>query len=295
MAVWDETPHMLAMALLPLAVVFLALAIQKGTLFRYAGAVATIVAMTLASTFGPIEAAMVSIFLLRVADQRWIKHKIMLIGTLGITWYLCLCYERVFIAAFVDFGGACGVGARGETGMEFSLSDCSRDSGLRLDCPVAVASKMEPEPLVSVYRLVCIHGELPSAHRNVFSPGVVAPTGSLQNRNGSWAGARGGFWFVAFSPEVAAVNRVWVAVLASFARCGTRCKPSTICKGDSEFCRHKADNRIPRGRVDTGKFAGCASYDARLYCAVDKCIHRRAAIFWKFLKHGIQSGTTESS
>jgi hypothetical protein len=28
---------------------------------------------------------------------------------------------------------------------------------------------------------------------------------------------------------------------------------------------------------------------------VDKCIHRRAAIFWKFLKHGIQSGTTESS
>jgi hypothetical protein len=87
MAVWDETPHMLAMALLPLAVVFLALAIQKGTLFRYAGAVATIVAMTLASTFGPIEAAMVSIFLLRVADQRWIKHKIMLIGTLGICAY----------------------------------------------------------------------------------------------------------------------------------------------------------------------------------------------------------------
>jgi hypothetical protein len=69
-AVWDDTPHLAALALLPVAIVFLALAIRKTRLIYYTGAVLMVALMVLASDFGAVELTTACLCLISVFPRR---------------------------------------------------------------------------------------------------------------------------------------------------------------------------------------------------------------------------------
>jgi hypothetical protein len=87
MAGWDETPHMTALALLPPAIVFLALSIRKRRPLHYAGAALAIAACALASDFGPVMVAMASLCLLFVLLRRDWMRNLLLTGGIGLFAY----------------------------------------------------------------------------------------------------------------------------------------------------------------------------------------------------------------
>jgi hypothetical protein len=64
MAVWDETPHLTALALLPLVILALWLAMERRRPVYFAGAAAAIAAIALASDFGPVLVVLSMICLL---------------------------------------------------------------------------------------------------------------------------------------------------------------------------------------------------------------------------------------
>jgi hypothetical protein len=87
-AVWDETPHLAAVSLLPLAVLFLVLSIERRRKIWYAAASITIALMTMASAFGPIIAAMSAACLLSVLRRKdWMRNLVLVAG-IGVYAYL---------------------------------------------------------------------------------------------------------------------------------------------------------------------------------------------------------------
>jgi len=87
-AVWDETPHMAALALLPLVILFLSLSIRKRRTVYYAATVLAIAACSLASDFGAIVTAMASVCLLFVLRRRDFVRNLMLTAGIGLFSYI---------------------------------------------------------------------------------------------------------------------------------------------------------------------------------------------------------------
>jgi hypothetical protein len=85
MVLWDDTPHVLALAFLPLAILFLSLSIRRQRLIYYAAAAVSIAGATLASAFGPIMVAMAALCLLFVLRREDYKRNVLV--TLGIGAY----------------------------------------------------------------------------------------------------------------------------------------------------------------------------------------------------------------
>jgi hypothetical protein len=69
-AVWDDTPHLAALALLPLAILFLALLIRSRRISYYSILVVLIALMALASDFGPVEVVLAGVCLIAVFPRR---------------------------------------------------------------------------------------------------------------------------------------------------------------------------------------------------------------------------------
>jgi hypothetical protein len=86
-AVWDETPHMAALAVLPLVILFLSLSILKRRPVYYAAATLAIAACSLASDFGPVLAAMVSLCLLCVLRRQDFGRNLLLTAGIGLFSY----------------------------------------------------------------------------------------------------------------------------------------------------------------------------------------------------------------
>ena len=94
LAAWDDTPHVTALALLPLAVLFLVLAIERRRLVYYAAAALTIASMAAASAFGPVMAAMASVaYLAALPRKEWRRGALVTAG-IGV-------YAYLMVAAFV--------------------------------------------------------------------------------------------------------------------------------------------------------------------------------------------------
>ena len=87
-SVWDETPHMSAVALLPLAILFLALSIESRRRIWYAAAALTIALMTAASAFGPVIAAMAAACLILVPRREERMRPFLLVAGIGAYAYL---------------------------------------------------------------------------------------------------------------------------------------------------------------------------------------------------------------
>jgi hypothetical protein len=81
-AVWDDTPHLAAIALLPLVILFLSLSLRKKELRYYWAASVLIALAALASAFGPVMVAMAAVCLLFVQREEFAK-KLLIIALIG--------------------------------------------------------------------------------------------------------------------------------------------------------------------------------------------------------------------
>jgi hypothetical protein len=82
---WDDAPHVLGLAFLPLAILFLSLSIQKRKPIYYAAAAVMIACGAAATAFGPVTVAMAALCLLFVLRREEYKSNILL--TIGIGAY----------------------------------------------------------------------------------------------------------------------------------------------------------------------------------------------------------------
>jgi hypothetical protein len=87
MVSWDDTPHVLALAFLPLAILFVTLSIRKRRPIYYAAAAASIGAATLASAFGPTVLAMTALCLAFVLRRHGYKGAVLLTMAIGVYGY----------------------------------------------------------------------------------------------------------------------------------------------------------------------------------------------------------------
>jgi len=88
MAVWDETPHMFALAVLPLIILLLSLSIRTRRIGYCVATALAIAVCSLASDFGPVLAAMVSLCLLFVLRRQDIVRNLLLTAGIGLFAYL---------------------------------------------------------------------------------------------------------------------------------------------------------------------------------------------------------------
>lgn len=87
-AVWDETPHLAAVSLLPFAIFFLARSLERRRVWWYAAAAATMGLLTLASAFGPVIAAIAAICLLIAHRPEPLASKFWVLAAIGSYAYL---------------------------------------------------------------------------------------------------------------------------------------------------------------------------------------------------------------
>ena len=87
MSVWDETPHMAALAILPLVILLLSLSIRKRHPVYYAATTLAIAACALASDFGPVLTAMASVCLLFVLRRQDYVRNLLLTAGIGLFSY----------------------------------------------------------------------------------------------------------------------------------------------------------------------------------------------------------------
>jgi hypothetical protein len=91
MTAWDEMPHMTALAILPLVILFLSLSIRRRRAVYYAATTLAIAVCALASDFGPVTTAMASLCLLFVLRrQDWMRNLLLTAG-IGLFAYAICC------------------------------------------------------------------------------------------------------------------------------------------------------------------------------------------------------------
>jgi hypothetical protein len=82
-SVWDDTPHLTALAFLPLVILFLARSIETRRPVYYAGAAASIGLAALASAFGPVMVVLAAACLLFVLRRQDWSRNLMLTAGIG--------------------------------------------------------------------------------------------------------------------------------------------------------------------------------------------------------------------
>ena len=87
LAVWDDLPHLAALALLPIAILFLIASLERRRLRWYIPTVLLIALMALASEFGPVEIMLAAICLLFVFRREALGRNIAIIMALGACAY----------------------------------------------------------------------------------------------------------------------------------------------------------------------------------------------------------------
>jgi hypothetical protein len=88
MAVWDETPHMASLAILPLVILLLSLSIRVRRPLYYVATILTIAVCALASDFGPVLTAMAAVCLLFVLRRDDFARNILITGGIALFSYL---------------------------------------------------------------------------------------------------------------------------------------------------------------------------------------------------------------
>ncbi len=90
-AVWDDAPHMIAVALLPLAVLFLARGVERGRRLDYALAAVCMALMAMASAFGPVMALVAALALVASsADKEWKGRAAAILATGACAYLLAI-------------------------------------------------------------------------------------------------------------------------------------------------------------------------------------------------------------
>ena len=100
---WDDTPHLAAIAMLPLIVLFLSLAIRQRRPVWYALSALSIALATWCSSFGPIDTALAALCLLFVLRRQSIGFNVLLVCAIGFwAWAMTAPYQSPAIIAAVQ-------------------------------------------------------------------------------------------------------------------------------------------------------------------------------------------------
>jgi hypothetical protein len=86
-AIWDDTPHLTALALLPMVILFLTLAIRKRRPAYYIILVLLIALMALASNFGPVEVVIAAVSLIAVFPRQDYARNALLVISISLVAY----------------------------------------------------------------------------------------------------------------------------------------------------------------------------------------------------------------
>jgi hypothetical protein len=110
-AVWDDTPHLAALALIPLTILFLSLSIRKRRVGYYAAAAVCIALAALCSAFGPTDTAMAALCLLFVLERERLAFNIALVVGIGVyAWAMAAFLSPEVIAAIAQSSNRDGTG-----------------------------------------------------------------------------------------------------------------------------------------------------------------------------------------
>jgi hypothetical protein len=93
-AQWDDTPHLAALALLPLTILFLVLSIRRRRAPYYAVLVLLIAGMALATDFGPIEVLIAAMCLIPVFPRKDYGRNTALVISIGLIAYAIIAVLR---------------------------------------------------------------------------------------------------------------------------------------------------------------------------------------------------------
>jgi hypothetical protein len=113
-SVWDDTPHLIALAFLPLSILFLSLSIRKRQFRYYAAAVISISAATMASAFGPITVAMAAMCLLFVLERETFARNLAITVGIGAFSY---AMSAAFLPPSLIRAMRAAAASRGESGF----------------------------------------------------------------------------------------------------------------------------------------------------------------------------------
>ncbi len=86
-SMWDDTPHLIALVLLPLTILFLSLAIRTRRMRYYAAAAISIFCAALASAFGPTETVLAAACLIFVLARERLWRNIAFVAGIGAFGY----------------------------------------------------------------------------------------------------------------------------------------------------------------------------------------------------------------
>jgi hypothetical protein len=106
-AIWDDTPHLIALGLLPLVILFLSLSIQKRRYIFYWASAICISMATLASAFGPVMIAMAVACLLFVVRRKEYKRNLLMIIAIAACAY-AVCAPFLSPSLIRAIGNAAG-------------------------------------------------------------------------------------------------------------------------------------------------------------------------------------------
>ena len=101
-AAWDETPHLAAVSLLPLAILFLVLSIERRRKIWYAAASVSIALMTASSAFGPVIAAIAATCLLFVLHrENWWRNTLLAAGIGAYAYMMVMAFVPPSVLAAI--------------------------------------------------------------------------------------------------------------------------------------------------------------------------------------------------
>ncbi len=176
--VWDDTPHLAAIALLPLVILFLSLSIRRRRFGYYWAASALIALAALANAFGPVMTAIAAVCLLFVVRAKALMAKAL--RPYHPDRRACAGGQRAILCPLVDHGDARRIEEPFRARMDPRFHNSARDRGFGLDDPLAFPSALDRGLEIAVFRAVRALDLQRADHRRLSSSSVPASAQPLQ-------------------------------------------------------------------------------------------------------------------
>jgi hypothetical protein len=245
-AIWDDTPHVAALSLLPLLILCLVFAIEQRGRIWYAAGAAIVALMTVTSAFGPVDAVLVTICLLFVLNREdWRRNTLVVAGIGGFGYLMAIGFVPPSVWA--------------------AIQEAARASN---DEKWTVGSLTDSESAISILHTVRVGGILRSVHRGCSPSPLAAAAGTISVRTGTGDGFANLLRRAIPASETAGVGAGFPHIACPRGCCGAGCSSPENGKRITASAGHHADSRIPGGNLGRAQLAGAAGLFSRVRCHV---------------------------